>query len=454
MFLPCTLLCLAQSSPETLLAPLPAGWRTERLEFPLSFAPTLPYRGYEDLAFAPGMFTLDSDSYFSYALALRLEGDVLVDEAMLTGFLETYYRGLCAAVASEKKLARDASSVHARVWRDQEGFRATVEMFDPFTNGQDIDLELELFTHATPRATELVGLASPLEHELPVWKELHALGEAWRAARPAPVFLNHAFFVVDAETYAALAGNEFLREAFAVNEERTTKRGDLSYSGLYLYGARTYFEFLPPTPAAGLAEGASGLALGLESAGSVDALAQRLVGAKIGIQKGPITRELEGKAVPWFQILGVEMPAAPLSLFAMEYDESFLTGWHAELEPKRAGKERALVLERYAAALGQAERRRTAPLVDVREVRLALDDAQRERVLAVAAAAGWEVEASEGAWTCLAPQLRLRITRARTAGGITGLGLELREPVEREAFELGSFTLRFEGKNAQLERRL
>lgn len=457
MLLANALLCLTQTAApaarESLLGPLPAGWRSEHLEFPLSFAPTLPYRGFEDLAFAPGMFALDSDSYFSYALALRLEGDVRVDEAMLTGFLETYYRGLCGSVAAERGLEGDVSTVKARVWRDQEGFRATVEMFDPFTNGQELDLELELFAHAAPRATELMGLASPLAHEQAVWTELHALGEAWRKARPAPVFLNHVFFVVDAETYAALAGDEFLRQEFAVNEERTTRRADLAYTGLYLYGERTYFEFLPPTPAAGLAEGSSGLALGLEAAGSVDALAQRLVAAEIAIQKGPITRELDGKAVPWFTILGLEMPSAPLNLFAMEYDERFLAGWHADQAPKRTGRERALVLERYAAALGRSGLRTSAPLVDVREVRLALDDAQRERLLATGAAAGWELETDPDGWTLLAPQFRLRIARSAAPGGVTGLGLELRAPIARPPLELGSITLRFEGARAELERR-
>lgn len=453
------LLCLLQSTPapESLLAPLPAGWRGERLEFPLSFAPELPYRGFEDLVFAPGMFTLDSDSYFSYALALRLEGDVVLDEAALTDFLERYYRGLCSAVATERKLERDASSVHARVWRDEEGFRATVEMFDPFTNGQELDLELELFTHAGPRATELIGLASPLEHEAPIWKELHALGVAWRSKRPAPVFLNHVYFVVEPETYAALAGSDFLRKTFAVSEERTTVRGDLSYTGFYLYGARTYFEFLAATGGPSFSAGSSGLALGVEAPGALDEFTRRLEAASIQAQGGPLTRELDKKPVPWFQVLGIQMPPSPVSLIAMEYDARFLASWHPELVPKRQSRERADVLERYAAALDQLERRASAPFVEVREVTLALDDAQRERVLAVAAVAGWEVEktgeAGVDAWTCFAPQFRLHIARNPTPGGITGLELELRQPLEHPPLELGRFTVLFHGKRATLSLR-
>jgi hypothetical protein len=89
----------------------------------------------------------------------------------------------------------------------------------------------------------------------------------------------------------------------------------------------------------------------------------------------------------------------------------------------------------------------------VREVHLALDDAQRERVLALAAVAGWEVEAATDAWTCFAPQFRLRIARSPTPRGITGLELELRGPIEHAPLELGRFTLRFDGNRATLSLR-
>ena len=36
-----------------LLPPTPENWRFERLEFPLSFAPELKLKGYEELRFAP-----------------------------------------------------------------------------------------------------------------------------------------------------------------------------------------------------------------------------------------------------------------------------------------------------------------------------------------------------------------------------------------------------------------
>lgn len=435
-------------APGTLLES-PPGWGRERLEFPLSFAPELAHAGFEELAFAPGMFAPDSDSYFSYALALRLEGELVIDEAFLDSFLETYYRGLCRAVAGERGLALDLAAISAEVRREGPHFRARILMFDAFATGEPIELVLELETHAAPRATEILGLASPLDAEAPVWKELHALGARWRAARPAPVLLNHVFFVVDRATYDALAHSAFLR-TFAATEERETVRGDGSYTGFYLYGRHTYFEFLPPG-AAGMSVGSTGLALGLESAGATDELARRLGEHGVRSQAFPITRALEGEALPWFRLLGMEMPSAALTVFTLEYDPGFLARWHGDLAPAQSGLARADVLERYAAALAATGLRATQPFADVREVRLALDDAQRERLLAVCAASGYELEERGAEHVVHAPGFRLVLGASASPGGITGLELALSRPLQREPLRLGQVTMSFHERGASLD---
>ena len=46
-----------------LLPPAPAGWRFERIDFPLDFAPDIEHEGFEELWFAPGMFAPESDTF-------------------------------------------------------------------------------------------------------------------------------------------------------------------------------------------------------------------------------------------------------------------------------------------------------------------------------------------------------------------------------------------------------
>jgi len=443
------LVAFAQSGAKPALLPPPGGWRPEHLDFPLDFAPEIELRGFEELAFAPGMFVADSDSYFSYALAWHLEGDLEVDEAFLGSFLERYFRGLCRAVGAERKLTLDLTQVHARVKRAGARFTAEVEMFDPFVTGGPLTLALELESRSVPRATEVLGLASPLDREAPVWKELHALAELWRAERPAPVLLNHVFFVVEQATYDALVHSEFLRNEFAVGEERETVRKDGSYKGLYLYGQRTYLEFLPPD-AAGLAAGTSGLGLGLESVGASDELAKRLRASPLNVFDAPITRSLGAESLPWFRMLGVELPSAPLQLFTLEYDSRFLSRWHPELAPSAPGIARADILTRYAASLGAPERRAQAQFGDVSAVELTLDDAQRERVLASCAVFGYELEPAGEPQLVHAPQFELTLRHTEQAGGVTHVELNLRRELTRPPLELGRVHLEFRGRTVSL----
>src|SRR5262249_32272032 len=74
MLTPLATFLLLQS--ESLLPPPPQGWRTEHFTLPPDFAPDIEVHGVEDLLFAPGMFAPESDSYFSYVLALRFDGEV------------------------------------------------------------------------------------------------------------------------------------------------------------------------------------------------------------------------------------------------------------------------------------------------------------------------------------------------------------------------------------------
>jgi len=336
------------------------------------------------------------------------------------------------------------------VKRDGERFSAEVEMFDPFVTGGPLTLALELESRSVPRATEVAGLASPLDHEAPVWKELGALAERWRAQRAAPVLLNHVFFVVETATYDALVHCEFLRNEFAVGEERETVRKDGSYKGLYLYGQRTYLEFLPPG-AAGLAAGTSGLGLGLESAGASDELAKRLRASQLNVFDASITRALGAESLPWFRMLGVEMSGASLQLFTLEYDGRFLSRWHPELAPSAPGIARCDVLTRYAESLGALERRAQVPFADVSGVELTLDDAQRERVLNACGTFGYEPEERGEPMLVHAPQFRLMLNRSETQSGVIDCELTLRQPFEHEPLELRRARFDFSGRTVRIE---
>ncbi len=165
-----------------LLPPTPAGWRFERMDFPLSFAPELDYEGFEELRFAPGMFTPESDTYFTYVFAMKITNEATLGSAGLRSLLETYFRGLCRTVAKEKKFDIDVSRVSAKVSEDKPEakpaghFTATVESFDPFVTGKPLTLNLELIVvEANKTDHRIFAAISPRPTASPVWKLLREL---------------------------------------------------------------------------------------------------------------------------------------------------------------------------------------------------------------------------------------------------------------------------------------
>ncbi len=178
----------AEPSPRPeLLPPAPADWRFERIDFPLPFAPELKYQGFEELCFAPGMFKPESETYFTYIFAMKITDDATLDAAALQTLLETYFRGLCGAVAKDKKLDIDISKISAQVRADQpeaapvRHFRATAEIVDAFVTGKPLTLNVEMMVIDVSKADRRIFAAlSPKPTDSPIWKQLRAFKDQFK----------------------------------------------------------------------------------------------------------------------------------------------------------------------------------------------------------------------------------------------------------------------------------
>src|SRR5207249_9005285 len=95
----------------------------------------------------------------------------------------------------------------------------------------------------------------------------------------------------------AAEGSEPLRRLGAL-EKRTTVRKDAVYTGLYLYGERTYLELLHPESASFGAP--SGIAYGVEERGGLDDLRDAL--------PDPRLEEIARGDVAWLRPLGAGRP--------------------------------------------------------------------------------------------------------------------------------------------------
>lgn len=195
---------------------------------------------------------------------------------------------------------------------------------------------------------------------------------------PTPkVYLNHFFLPVDSSTYKDIVESDFIKNEFAHFEERTTVvENNESYSGAYIYGKNTYFEFfdksesedfMPP----GLT---SGMAFGVEKKDELKIIQQKLKDYKNGIY-ALRSRELNGVQIPWFYMTAVFYgnTAPDIMTWVMEYHEDFLKKWHPDLAPSSPGIMRKDILARYAAKIAKPDQPKDKILNDVIEVNLRLN---------------------------------------------------------------------------------
>lgn len=254
--------------------------------------------------------------------------------------------------------------------------------------------------------------------------------------------LNHFYVVLDPASYKAIEGSDFLRGQLAPSETRTTVRTDMTYTGLYFYGMRTYFELFDGSSPAMGGVGASGLAFGVEETGALEALAKERPDRFLAPEL--ITRGFKDAQLPWFY-MGVPKTLSPggLRVWIMEYHPRFLAEWNP-MEGK-TGITRSAVLERYAAVL-----KPTPPqpyLQDVTGLTINLDSATAAKLVEICQALGYAAKTEGGVTTLDGPEVQLRVTTdAAAPKGIREMTLRVsREPEGPKELSFGKSVLRFMG---------
>jgi len=265
--------------------------------------------------------------------------------------------------------------------------------------------------------------------------------------RLPPVFLNHFYIVLDSATYEEIEQSPFLRREFAATERRTTVRKDMSYTGLYVYGANTYFEFFDVSDSPSPRVGDSGIAFGVDQAGGLQAVGREQA-AKISVGREPVTRQYEGIQVPWFYAGGLKdsPPDSRLSVWLMEYYPRFLAEWNPRPDGQNGGVSRKQILRRYAAVLKDTPAR--PYFVDVVALTVAVDEPAQKSLVELCKLLGYSERAVGGTTVLEGPGVELRlIPQAGGARGIREILMRVRgRPRGQAEFRFGpKSVLRFEG---------
>jgi hypothetical protein len=181
--------CIAQETPafdgHNYKAPYfldsPQNWGIERFLIPISFAPSISYKGVEDIRFMPGWAKKESVEYWSYAFLWYLDGAVKPDEETIKKNLVAYYTGLLYANAdsARAKTITTATATVKKIPVDKKAensFQASVSTLD-FLTWQPITLHLRIHVLGCKEEnkTLIFHEVSPKQHNDDVWPKLRAL---------------------------------------------------------------------------------------------------------------------------------------------------------------------------------------------------------------------------------------------------------------------------------------
>jgi hypothetical protein len=157
----------------------PNGWDIERFLIPISFAPSLQYKGVEDIRFTPGWAKKASNEYWSYAFLWYLDGEQNFTASIIEKNLAAYYSGLFK-VNTGDSVRSVPVKVHIKKSPTQKGdlnsFNGTVYMSDYMTKKP---IMLHLLIHikkcAGQNNTFVFYEVSPQPFTDKVWDSLHQL---------------------------------------------------------------------------------------------------------------------------------------------------------------------------------------------------------------------------------------------------------------------------------------
>jgi hypothetical protein len=133
-----------------------------------------------------------------------------------------------------------------------------------------------------------------------------------------PVELNHIYFVVDRETYAAIRESEVVRSLAYCYEQKNSADNRVGWEGFYIRGKNTYIELFYPQeryPETGI----SGIGMGVDEQGGLEIIAYEVR----DFQKGSFKRNGKG----WFNYLAVNDSyfAGKNSFWIMEYSRDYFS---------------------------------------------------------------------------------------------------------------------------------
>lgn len=156
---------------ETVLT-APDNWQSEIIHFPLGFAQSIDFVGFEDLRFAPRWSDSSSQEFWTYMFVWYIEKDSAMTESGLTKAFNSYYDGLMGV---DHKNQADSSNqlekTRCLFVKTDAGFSGEMRTYDRFFTKDYIRLNIRVKESFCPKTDKQIIWCdiSPKDFKHEVW---------------------------------------------------------------------------------------------------------------------------------------------------------------------------------------------------------------------------------------------------------------------------------------------
>lgn len=172
-----------------LLLDIAQPWRSERLSFPIPFAPSLDYKGIEEVRFANGWAKQDSEEFWTYAFLWYLDEDPALTQTQLAKDIQAYFDGIMNLIGTgsgltdipeSKVTLHDKPGVvisHSNDNHPGIKYQGEVEIFDAFFTKTKQVLNFTALSDYCPVSKKYTVLFtfSPQDRNHEIWKTLNGI---------------------------------------------------------------------------------------------------------------------------------------------------------------------------------------------------------------------------------------------------------------------------------------
>ena len=172
----CTSLYSTAQETTDLLLDVDEPWRSEQLTFPIRFAPSLDYKGIEEVRFAKGWGTPDSDEFWTYTFLWYLDEDPAITASAIEDDIEAYFDGLMTLVGkgSGLKDIPKANVIFVKSMNTTNTYIGKAKVFDAFFNKDIQELNIKATTGYCLKTKKhtVIFTFSPKEFDHNIWQIL------------------------------------------------------------------------------------------------------------------------------------------------------------------------------------------------------------------------------------------------------------------------------------------